>query len=746
MCISLSHRDIPPCSLIQRAKSYQTSPLILSPKDFDDVSYNTPRTYTTSHMLPSPVSSDAQFRCAAGPSPIPRPKLGESRTHQEQASSSPLREGLQIVKKKLIQRAGFDHREPVPVFDQQEDSDVGGQKGKPVYPDEVIVISSSPPPEAQSDDTRDCHVPETEGQPKCRNEGGSAERPEKERASSRSLVDPISRISGAENTVHNDSAAQSTGDLGGNTDILEGDTNTQTQTQEFAPKSSTSTRISERALQPKKRKRNKANPTIPKTKKRRPNPQPKPTTTPPKSAVASQSAACKPLGSLSRFMETRGKAIPNPEPKPQGSLAPCTVNPESESSPNDAVDSKDAEMETGHENADIDEDADTDTCSYAYAALAPQSQNKNTPTLLYLSTTLLRTHLQLIRMLEGMPNPPTLIYRDYNNNNKPSPSPSPFPLKLYPHLPQNRTQKQKKKTHHSPPEADIIISPSTGILLAPSQAMTQTYLPGHRPDCPKISNIKEINSPLRERIFRLSSRYERLYVFICHPVDIRAMSGTSASTRGSAEDRRRTQQRKLSPTADKMTLSSLTALSAFCASLSAGGRVRGRERCFGSATATATATATVTPILLPAKPEIAINWILALADKHTPKLSNNPDDDETAVRQKILAHHHHQGDETRWEGFLREAGLNPFAARAVLGVLGGYTHHQGSTHNSSSGESDVYGYAPALSTFVEMSTEERKRLFRELIGERVLRRVESVIDRDWQCDWALDFDVDGSYE
>ncbi|KAL2849541.1 hypothetical protein BJY01DRAFT_210474 [Aspergillus pseudoustus] len=46
----------------------------------------------------------------------------------------------------------------------------------------------------------------------------------------------------------------------------------------------------------------------------------------------------------------------------------------------------------------------------------------------------------------------------------------------------------------------------------------------------------------------------------------------------------------------------------------------------------------------------------------------------------------------------------------------------------------------SLSQFVEMSSEERRKLFRRLLGENVLRRVDSLIEQDWHCDWALDFE------
>ena len=89
--------------------------------------------------------------------------------------------------------------------------------------------------------------------------------------------------------------------------------------------------------------------------------------------------------------------------------------------------------------------------------------------------------------------------------------------------------------------------------------------------------------------------------------------------------------------------------------------------------------------------------------------------------------------ETQWELFLRRAGLNPFAAQVVLLVL----REEGKLKLGSTYDQ---GTVPALSGFIEMSSETRRRLFAGLIGERVLKRVEDIMD-EWQCDWALNFDA-----
>ena len=95
------------------------------------------------------------------------------------------------------------------------------------------------------------------------------------------------------------------------------------------------------------------------------------------------------------------------------------------------------------------------------------------------------------------------------------------------------------------------------------------------------------------------------------------------------------------------------------------------------------------------------NWIVALMIKH-----GVPD---IGLLQ----------DETLWEIFLRRAGMNAFAAQAVLGRLKAPEH------------ADV-GYDFGLTAFIEMSAEARIERFEHLLGGiRVLRTVSRAIDHRW---------------
>lgn len=96
-------------------------------------------------------------------------------------------------------------------------------------------------------------------------------------------------------------------------------------------------------------------------------------------------------------------------------------------------------------------------------------------------------------------------------------------------------------------------------------------------------------------------------------------------------------------------------------------------------------------------------------------------------------------DESRWELILRRMGLNPLAAQTVLKVSGWREGiQQTSDDHSAVSVSGNEEPRSALARFIEMSSEERHCLLQDIIGADSVRRVETVIEKDWQCDWALD--------
>ena len=81
-------------------------------------------------------------------------------------------------------------------------------------------------------------------------------------------------------------------------------------------------------------------------------------------------------------------------------------------------------------------------------------------------------------------------------------------------------------------------------------------------------------------------------------------------------------------------------------------------------------------------------------------------------------------DETMWELFLRRAGMNAYAAQAVIADLkvpDGVDVEEGS-------KAGLFG----ITAFVEMRQEERIVRFERILGgRRVLQRVGQVLDANW---------------
>ncbi|KAG9233091.1 hypothetical protein BJ875DRAFT_465078 [Amylocarpus encephaloides] len=81
-------------------------------------------------------------------------------------------------------------------------------------------------------------------------------------------------------------------------------------------------------------------------------------------------------------------------------------------------------------------------------------------------------------------------------------------------------------------------------------------------------------------------------------------------------------------------------------------------------------------------------------------------------------------DETYWELFLRRAGMNAFAAQQIVGVL----KAPEGIDIASPTKAGIYG----LTSFVEMSREQRIELLGLVCGTGVLGRVSDLIDQRWE--------------
>lgn len=201
-------------------------------------------------------------------------------------------------------------------------------------------------------------------------------------------------------------------------------------------------------------------------------------------------------------------------------------------------------------------------------------------------------------------------------------------------------------------EADLILSPGTGLIITSLQKIKQQSLPG-----------EVTRSPVRARIQRTAPRYERLVVLVSiHS----ASSDDGAGIRGSLEE------------SDCEALVSLTAYLDHLQTLSES------ELVLADGDTTALAV-----------------WVVSLMVRYSSEASI------TLLQE-----------ETQWEVFLRQAGMNAFAAQVVVAVM-----------KAVKGKD---GHPLGLRDLVFMSPEERYRRFEGLLGGRgMLERVGRVLDARW---------------
>lgn len=201
-------------------------------------------------------------------------------------------------------------------------------------------------------------------------------------------------------------------------------------------------------------------------------------------------------------------------------------------------------------------------------------------------------------------------------------------------------------------EADLIVSPSTGLILTSLPKIKQQTLPG-----------QAMHSPLRERIKRVANRYERLILVVSRAAITPDMDSESMGT------------------LDESDCEALVSMTAFLSRL--------------------TALSESELLFVDGATSVMAQWIVSLIVKHSACNS-------TGMLE----------EETQWEVFLRHAGMNAFAAQAVLGELKLLGEREG----------EVWG----LRDFVLMSPEERSRRFEGVLGgTRLLERVGKVLDAYW---------------
>lgn len=202
-------------------------------------------------------------------------------------------------------------------------------------------------------------------------------------------------------------------------------------------------------------------------------------------------------------------------------------------------------------------------------------------------------------------------------------------------------------------EADFIISPSTGIILTTLQKIKQKPLPGQK-----------AKSAFKERIEKVSARYERLMVLVSEACG-------DESTNGLAES-------------DTLALAEATGV---CSSL---------DR-------------SVVMQFIGGSEETLAKWLVATIVQYGSH-------GESSI--PLLE------DETLWELFLRRAGMNAYAAQAVIAEL----KAPDGVDVERRSKAGLFG----ITAFIEMEQEERIARFGRLLGgRRILERVGRVLDANW---------------
>jgi hypothetical protein len=243
-------------------------------------------------------------------------------------------------------------------------------------------------------------------------------------------------------------------------------------------------------------------------------------------------------------------------------------------------------------------------------------------------------------------------------------------------------------------EADLAISPSTGVIFTTLQKLKQKPLPGQQPS---------FTGSLRARIALTAPRYERLIILV------KETSSNSSQPEN--------------PTAPAVSTTATTPLD--------------NHDCAALSDLTAWTTTALSPgpevqiLYIPGGDLEAANW-LAAAVSH----SYHEGGLGAAIDAAVGADHNFHGDddefclmrdETMWERWLRAAGLNAFAAQVVLrGLRMKNLCPAGSAEGS---VSPRFG----LQAFVAMTLEEWVETFGGLLGgERVLRSVSAGLDGGWR--------------
>ncbi|KAJ5178580.1 uncharacterized protein N7500_001279 [Penicillium coprophilum] len=337
------------------------------------------------------------------------------------------------------------------------------------------------------------------------------------------------------------------------------------------------------------------------------------------------------LGSLSLFMRTRGS---------DGGYVSSSHDPSSLSL-SESTRSGQGELSNDPPSGDSPPDNDKDSSDpFALPGPAFSMQEMvtrsafNPPPMFFLSTTLLRTHLEYGDTLSD-----PRYYCD----------------------------------------AEVILAPDTGLILTTPHELTQRYLPGHGPRNERLNGVWGINSPFREKVFRLMHRYAFLVILICESSDA-----------------------DVSMAANVSTLREIGSLAQFCSSH--------QELC------------KTLSMPIPNHSASIVLWCFGMGrlryDTFPPEVMENITEEES-----------------EYEVALRDLGINPFAGRLILDNIrvGGFNQFPGfdlyplplPSHETVANTSTD---SRAFDVFISMTPLERDMEYGSFVGEGVMNRVSETIE------------------
>ncbi|KAH0569254.1 hypothetical protein GP486_000010 [Trichoglossum hirsutum] len=235
---------------------------------------------------------------------------------------------------------------------------------------------------------------------------------------------------------------------------------------------------------------------------------------------------------------------------------------------------------------------------------------------------------------------------------------------------------QSKEVGDLSDEADLIVSPSTGVICTTIQRIKQRPLPGQSQ---RLS--------FREKIARLSQRYERLFVLI-----------SEGQIRGSSEGLYDEESRATKELNDK-DRDALVELVSFAAASSD----------------------EIAIIFAEGGEDELAKWIVALMSKYSVADKTKLLEEETLVSSGGILEVMLALTVSQWEVFLRRVGVNAFAAQVILSKLS-------QLDGKVVGASEDFG----LKGFVKMTPQRRLEEFEHLLGGRkLLEKVEAQIEKEW---------------